>query len=638
VSTLEPLQTKVGLQVIWARHCDIMRPPPKLTVSQWADRFRELSPEANAKAGKWRSLPYQIAPMDSVHSPGVESVAIQWASQLGKTELMLNLLGYHVSHDPCPLLRVDPTLEMAEAFSKDRLATMLRDTPVLRGAVRDVRTRDSNNTILHKTFKGGHYTGAGANSPASLASRPIRGVLFDEVDRFPVSAGAEGDPMSLANMRTASFYNAFAISASSPTIKGASRIESEMALSDYQKWFVPCPHCRRHQVLEWYQIRWDDGHPETAWLECAHCKAHLNDRQREEMVRNGEWRATAKFNGKRGYWLNGLNTLFKAQKGFRGRLHQFAVNFLDAKKRGPEAIKSWSNTFLAEAWESGSQAGPAPEAIYSRREPYGMPNPAGGDPIITLPIGCVILVGFCDVQADRIEAGIVGAGMGEELWVVAHRSFPGNIERWSLWDEVDQFIQQKFDHASGAQLSPVAVGIDTGHKSSTVHAFVKRCRPRRVFATKGVAGYGTPWVTRSRKQLILLLKVNTAKAAIYSRLNLLEPGPGYIHVPQTVDLEFCRQMVSERVVTKYRFGMAVQTFEEHGRNEALDILVGSLAMLDVVRPNYPKLAAQIATSALPEAEQPLPGPDYNPDRYMAASRPRMNKSGGRWMAGFGRFC
>ena len=173
-----------------------MAPPPRLTVSEWEDSERRLSPEAYAEPGHWNTkrASYQRGIMDAINDPAIENLVIMSAAQIGKTEILLNILGYYISHDPSPILVLQPTLQMAQAFSKDRLAPMLRDTPTLQGKVRDPRSRDSGNTTLHKAFPGGHVTLAGSNSPASLASRPIRIVLADEVDRYPHSAGSEGDP------------------------------------------------------------------------------------------------------------------------------------------------------------------------------------------------------------------------------------------------------------------------------------------------------------------------------------------------------------------------------------------------------------------------------------------------------------
>lgn len=617
----------------WVKHqaFDLFKPVPRLSPTEWANQFRILSKESSFRPGRFDSTiaPYQVEPMDSVLDETVERVVLMWASQTGKTETINNIVGFHIDWKPSPILVLQPTLEMAETWSKDRLVPMLRDTPRMRGKVQDPRSRDSNNTILHKRFPGGHVTACGANSAASLASRPIRVVICDEVDRYPMSAGTEGDPVALAYKRADTFADSVLFMTSTPTIKGASRIEREFELTDKRHFFVPCPKCNHYQILNWHQVKWPDDQPDKAYLECSGCQAQLSDKERIQMVQKGEWRPTAPYSGKRGYHINGVYSPFPSKKGFKNRLHQMAVEFLDAKAKGSETLKVWTNTFLAETWEEEAQAGPDPELIFARRENYSQPNPEGGEPITVLPEKCVVLVAFGDVQQDRVEVGIVGAGEGEELWVIEHRSFKGNIERWDVWDEVDQFIQKKYQHPLGAELKPYACGFDTGHKSKIVQAFVKRCRPRLVYATKGIGTSGIPWVTRSRKQPILLLKVNTAKEAIYSRLNLEQHGPGYIHLPMTVDLEFCRQMVSERVVTRFRFGMPVKTFEEHGRNEALDILVGSMAMLDLVRPNYKKLAERLKPAEVIET-------DPNSDIVLRPPRPRMNKTGKKWMSGFGK--
>ncbi|WP_217581021.1 phage terminase large subunit family protein [Lysinibacillus sp. GbtcB16] len=203
----------------------LVAPPPKLTVSQWADKHRVLSKEASAEHGRWNTdrAPYQREIMDAVNDPDVDQIVVMSSAQVGKSEIINNIIGYHIDYDPAPMLLMQPTLEMAEAYSKDRIASMIRDTPALSKKVNSPKAKDGNNTLLQKKFAGGHLTLVGANSPASLASRPVRIVLADEVDRFPPSAGAEGDPLALAQKRTKTFWNNKWVSVSTPTIKGASR-------------------------------------------------------------------------------------------------------------------------------------------------------------------------------------------------------------------------------------------------------------------------------------------------------------------------------------------------------------------------------------------------------------------------------
>ena len=204
----------------------VLKPPPRLSVSEWADLKRRLDSQSSAEPGRWYTsrAEYQRGIMDACSDPAVREVVVMAGAQLGKTEAILNIIGYHMDHDPCPVLVLQPTLEMAQAFSKDRLASgLIKATPAIRGKVKDPRARDANNTTLHKVFPGGAITIVGANSPAGLASRPIRLVLCDEVDRYPTSAGSEGDPIQLARKRSATFWNRKVIMVSTPTNKGDSR-------------------------------------------------------------------------------------------------------------------------------------------------------------------------------------------------------------------------------------------------------------------------------------------------------------------------------------------------------------------------------------------------------------------------------
>ena len=191
---------------MFARCLSALKPPPELTLSQWADMYRMLSAESSAAPGRWHTdnAPYQREIMDAMGDPHVRKVVIMTAAQIGKTAMLMNLLGYYMHYYPAPVLVIQPTLDMAQAFSKDFLAPMLRDTPALRGLV-DTKSRYSGNTILKKNFPGGHVTIIGANSAAGLRMRPIKVILADEVDAYPPSAGTEGDPLLLAQKRQTTF-------------------------------------------------------------------------------------------------------------------------------------------------------------------------------------------------------------------------------------------------------------------------------------------------------------------------------------------------------------------------------------------------------------------------------------------------
>jgi len=240
---------------LFARCVALLKPPPGLTLSQWADAYRMLSAENSAAPGRWHTenAPYQREIMDAIGDPHIRKVVIMSAAQIGKTAMLMNMLGYYMHYYPAPVLVMQPTLEMGQTFSKDFLAPMIRDTPVLTRLV-DTKSRYSGNTILKKNFPGGHVTIIGANSPASLASRPIKVLLCDEVDRYPESAGTEGDPLLLAQKRQTTFWDKKTVIVSTPTIKGHSRIETEFLDSTMEEWNVPCPGCGHFQPLQWGQI------------------------------------------------------------------------------------------------------------------------------------------------------------------------------------------------------------------------------------------------------------------------------------------------------------------------------------------------------------------------------------------------
>ena len=320
-------------------------PPKNLKISDWADNYRKLSPESSAESGAWKSdrAPYQIDIMNAFNEPNVQRIVFMKSAQVGATEILLNVIGYYIDQDPSPMLIMQPTLAMAQSFSKDRLATMIRDSEKIRDCVKDPRSRDSGNTVLSKKFAGGNLNIVGSNSASGLASRPIRIVLADECDRYEASAGAEGDPISLATKRTTTFWNRKIYLCSTPTIKGLSRIETAFEESDKRYYYVPCPECNHKQILAWKNVVWDEGKPETANYACEECGSVINEAKKQWMLKHGEWRATAKASNTAGFHISELYSVWSTWA-------DMAKNFLEANKQ-PEMLKTWINTALGESWE-----------------------------------------------------------------------------------------------------------------------------------------------------------------------------------------------------------------------------------------------------------------------------------------------
>ncbi len=575
---MQEIRTAPRAKIEWARRRaalfrSVLAPPPRLTVSEWTDRYRYLSREASAEPGKWSTdrAPYQRGVMDAFSDLMVEDVVLMWASQTGKTECLNNLIGYFIDQDPAPILVIQPTLEMAEAWSKDRLAPMLRDTPRLRGKVRDPRSRDSGNTVRHKVFPGGHITTAGANSPASLASRPIRVVLADEVDRYPPSAGAEGDPFALAVRRTATFWNRKLVRTSTPTLKGFSAIERAFQEPDRRRYYyhVPCPECGHYQTLRWENVRWEDGDPESAAYACEACGVLIGEERKLDMLRAGRWVAENEEASVRklGFHLNALYSPW-------ARWAEIVREFLAAKEN-PELLRVWVNTILAETWEeAGEQL--SPDSLASRREKYSAEVPGG--------VG--VLTAAVDVQADRLEVLVVGWGAGEESWRIHYEQIPGDPAGEPPWQALESVLTRGWRHEHGAELRIAACCIDSGFHTEAVYRFVRPRQTRRVWAIKGISQPGRALVgkpSRANKYGVKLLPigVDTAKDVVFSRLRIAQPGPGYLHFPEWLSEEYFLQLTAEKAVTKFKKGRPVRVYERipGRRNEALDLECYALAAL-----------------------------------------------------------
>jgi phage terminase large subunit GpA-like protein len=542
-------------------------PPERIDLSQWADRHRKLSSEGSVQPGQWQCFPFQRAPLDAIspHSP-YEQVVLMWSSQMGKTEMLLNLIGYAIAEAPGPMLVVQPTLMMAEAFSKDRVSPMFRDMIVLKGKVADPKSRDAGSTIFHRRFTGGHLTIVGSNSPAGLASRPIRYLLMDELDRWEDSAGAEGDPAALAIARTRTFWNRRVLAVSSPTIKGASRMEAAFLESDQRFYHVPCPHCRRHQRLVWQRVEWPEGKAEEARYRCAGCEQLIPHHKKAWMVANGHWVVTNAASNIAGFHLSELYSPWRAWS-------QLAAEWL-AAQGNIERLRAFINTSLAELWDDQAAGAVTETELLARREVYGP----------MLPERAAVVTAGVDVQDDRVEVSVYPWTKAEECWLMAHQIIPGDPSTPALWAALDGFLLKPWPHPLLGPVNIHAVCIDSGgHFTQAVCDFCEQRRGRRVWAIKGMAGARPVWPRRQSKAAkgkVYVIGVDSCKMSIQQRLKLTE-GPGCIHFPTTVELPFFEQMTSEYLKTEYRRGRPERSWERRkGRAaEAWDCAVYALAAI-----------------------------------------------------------
>jgi len=604
-----------SLMAVIAEVMTTLKPPPRLSVAEWADRERRLSSEASAAAGRWITsrAEYQRGIMDAISDPKLRDIVVVAGAQVGKTEMLLNVIGFHIHHDAAPILLVQPTLEMAQAFSKDRLAPMLRDTPALKYKVKDPRSRDANNTTTHKVFTGGHISLVGSNSAAGLASRPIRVVLCDEVDRYPSSAGSEGSPILLARKRSATFHNRKMVMVSTPTNKGASMIESQYQESDQRQFFVPCEDCGTVQTLKWANVQWEKDKPETAFYNCEACGSVWDDPKRNRSVRKGEWVATADFTGIAGFHINGLYSPWTV-------LADAVRDFLVAKK-APDTLRVFVNTFLAETWEDqGETVG---DIDFQGREDNW------GDAV---PDDIVVVTAGIDVQDDRLELEIVGWGRDEESWSLDYKTLYGDPSTPHLWNDLDNILKVAYTTESGRQLGIRAACIDSGgHYTQAVYNFVRPREGRRIFAIKGMGGEQRPLVSRPTKNNIGKIKLFAVgtfpiKELIFSRLRVQSEGAGFCHFPAGRSDEYYQQLAnSEKIVTKYQKGFPRRDFvKTRTRNEALDCRVYAYAALCILSLNINAVADRVVNA--PEPEAPPQPQQSNP----LARRPRQGGFVNSW--------
>jgi phage terminase large subunit GpA-like protein len=331
----------------------LWRPPPKLSLSEWADQYRILSSESSAEPGQWVTAraPYEKEIMNAISDPDVPRVVVQKASQMGISDCILNAVGYYMDQDPCPIMVVQPTIEVGESFSVDRVRPMLRDTPRLRGLVAEPRARDSSNTMRRMTFPGGFLVIGGANSAPSLSARSIRALFLDEVDRYPLSAGTEGDPIQLAIARTSAFPNRNIMMVSSPGMKGVSHIEREMEHSTKEHWYLPCPSCGFMQILDWDRIRFKD-----CTHQCLECDEHAP--KYRWLAGAGEWRSHQPHDklgvpiSTRGFYISGL---YNPWVEWEVLIAEF-VRAVRANEAGDvEPLKAFRNTRLGELFEDWTE-------------------------------------------------------------------------------------------------------------------------------------------------------------------------------------------------------------------------------------------------------------------------------------------
>lgn len=593
------------------------KPPEDLTVSQWAEKYRRLSAEISAEPGLWKNTrtPYLVEIMNAFTDPKVSKISVVAASQVGKSEVQLNCIGYIIDNDPGSILYIQPTIADAEKFSRLRIAPMIRDTPRLRAKVSDVKTRNSGNTILQKSFPGGMITITGSNSPSALASTPARYIFGDERDRWALSAGTEGNPWDLAEARQTTFYNKKAVEVSTPTIKGLSQIEKGFLGGTQEYYCSKCPECGTYNNIMFKDIIFDKEEIEVngeiiksaknVLYACPYCGC-VHD---EETIKKqpAKWIAenpSAYEKGHRSFWLNAFVSPWKTWK-------EIVDKFLETKD-DVEKLKVTYNTLFGQLWEERGEI-ENEDDIINRRENYER-NEDGS--LIELQEGVLVLTMGVDTQDDRLEYEVVGHGKYAETWGIKRGFIMGAPDTDAPWEKLDEIIDHTFKFKNGLGTHISLTFVDSGgHYTTEVYKQCKKRQHKKVFPIKGKGGESIPFISIPTKQYLdkvakskksknfvylYTLGVDAGKTIIMDSLKVKEPGPKYAHFPKDEELKYDRSffngLISERqelVETKTGRKLAWVSIPGHKRNEALDCRNYAIAAIRLLDPDFNAIERKI---------------------------------------------
>jgi phage terminase large subunit GpA-like protein len=559
------------------------KPPEKLSLSEWADRYAYLSAESSAEGGRWRTLPYQKGIMDAITDPKIEQITLMKSARVGYSKILNHTIAFHIHQDPCPIMLVQPTIEDAQGYSKEEIAPMLRDTPCLRGLVSEAKAKDGANTILQKQFPGGTLSMVGANSPRGFRRVSRRIVLFDETDGYPQSAGAEGDQIKLGIRRTEYYWNRTIVAGSTPTIKDFSRIEKMFLQGDQRRYFVPCPDCGHMQYLKWTNMRWTDGDPSTAAYCCEGCGVMIPHSKKRWMVERGEWRSTAAGNGKHVSFHIWAAYSYSPNATWSNLVEEF----LDAKNDA-EQLKTFVNTVLGEVWEDEYASKIGAEALADRASQEDYEHLVVPSKVLALTIGC-------DVQDDRLSLSVWGWGRDEEAWLIDRSKLYGDPARGEVWQQLDEVMSKPFLTEDGVDMKISICAIDSGgHHTAEVYAYARERMANGVIAIKGMSTKGKPPLGKPSKvdlnrkgqvvkkgAQVFPVGSDTVKSLLFGRLKHNEKGAGYLHFYPTVGTEYFEELTAEKQVLRYKNGYPQRVWmkKSSARNEALDELVYAYSAL-----------------------------------------------------------
>lgn len=567
-----------------------MRPPPRLDLGDWVQANVRLPSTVAAQAGRMTLMPWQREVARSIGDNRVERVTILKSARVGATQLMVAGIGHFALNDPSPQLVVMPSESDCRMLLTSIIEPTFAASPTLRNALSEnVSGRD---TMLSRHYPGGSLALVSGASPKNLRARTARVLWLDEVDGLDVSAGDEGDPVSLAIRRTMTYGTRRKIvMASTPVDEATSRIARAYEEGDCRVWELPCPHCGDFHELKWAMIQWPEGNPEDAYFVCPSCGCITQEADKPTMIEQGRWRATKpEVLGHHSYRLNtfGASILPTASWGV------LACEFL-AAKRDPATLKTWVNTVAGEVWRDESD-GIDDADLMSRLEPIGLDR---------LPPEVIALTAGCDVQHDRLEVTTLGWTADDKPMVLAHEVLWGDPFGPDLWLGLSDLFGRTFQHPNGGTLRYDAALVDSGDGTTTeaVYEFTRARASQRIFPCKGIAGFREPPtrlgnVPAKKWVRLQLVGVDSIKRRI---LGLATSG-GF-RLSDSLSATWAEQFTGERLRTRYSKGVPILEWHRlSGRRvEALDCAVYAMAARSLVPLNPERRADELSSKAAPKA-------------------------------------
>jgi len=577
-------------------------PPEVQSLLSWAENNYYLPPESAAEPGliSFDRTPYSKGILDVLDGkePNIDQVALMMAAQLAKTTILLAFLG-KVCATPgegAPILFMLPSIEVAEMISKERFAPMIQVCPALQRGLVDNRRNATGQTTLQKRFTNGTIVNfVSASVSNSVASRPVKYLLADEISRFSATAGKDGNPLALGMKRLSTFKGngALSIVTSTPLLSGICEIERHWLASDKRKYFVPCPHCSFTQTLEFERITWEGDDWETATYSCPECGVCWTEADRLKAIADGEWIRTApEVRDVAGFQLNGLYSPWV------GSWSNAAREFISSRG-DPMLEQVFTNTFLGQPHKSA-------DLEITEQDVIDRMSAISLDPV---PKEVLALTSGCDVQRDRIEVLTVGWSE-HQAYFLDHTVIHGDTSGDVVWNDLHEFLSMTYQHELGETIKRDCTGIDSGYLTQTVMDFVTSHPGGSYYALKGVSGerliIDKSKQKRKNNEQLWLVGVDSAKTNVMERLKISDrEAHGYIHIADMAlnKLEFAKQLLSEYRDVSFVAGRPVLKWvRKKGTDaEVLDTAVYASAMRTLLKPNWAN--REIALTRVKTAEQ-----------------------------------